>query len=150
MKRCLNGSLAEKNGSTELPDCESESPFELLRYLYTDEVNLSESNVMGVLCCTGEWVYGAPLVYKCTEYLSRISNSSDAFLVLPFAQLFGERHLIAECLNVIDLLTVDALKSDGFAKMERFLLEELVERDTLQIEEIDLFKAVIEWATKRS
>jgi len=31
------------------PDCEYESPFELFRYLYTVEVNLSESNVIAAL-----------------------------------------------------------------------------------------------------
>ena len=40
------------------------------------------------------------------------------------------------------------MKSDGFATIERSLLEAVVSRDTLTIEEIDLFKAVDQWATK--
>ena len=62
--------------------------------------------------------------------------------------MLAERDLIAAySVKVIDL---NALKSDRFATTVRFLLEELIERGTLQIEEIDLFKGVIEWATKRS
>ena len=43
------GELAETRDSIELPDCEYESLLELFRYMYSDEVNLSGSNVMGVL-----------------------------------------------------------------------------------------------------
>ena len=42
------GELAETRDSIELPDCEYESLLELFRYLYSDEVNLSGSNVIGV------------------------------------------------------------------------------------------------------
>ena len=51
---------------------------------------------------------------------------------------------------MIDKQTEAAVKSDGFATIERPLLEALVERDTLEIEEVELFKGVIEWATKES
>jgi len=41
------------------------------------------------------------------------------------------------------------VKSDGFATIERSLLEAVVVRNTLTIEEIELFKAVDLWATKQ-
>ena len=41
------------------------------------------------------------------------------------------------------------MNSDGFATIERSLLEAVVSRDTLTIQEIDLFKAVDQWATKQ-
>jgi len=43
------GELAETTDSIELPDCEYENLLELFRYMYSDEVILSGSNVMGVL-----------------------------------------------------------------------------------------------------
>ena len=42
------------------------------------------------------------------------------------------------------------MKSDAFATIERSLLEEVVLRDTLRISEVDLFKEVMQWATKES
>ena len=42
------------------------------------------------------------------------------------------------------------MKSDGFVTIERPLLEALVERETLEIAEVELFKRVAEWATKES
>ena len=43
------GELAETKDTIELPDCDNESLLELFRYMYNDELNLSGSNVMGVL-----------------------------------------------------------------------------------------------------
>ena len=52
------GELAETRDSIELPDCEYESLLEFFRYMYSDEVNLSGSNVMGVLS-VGKEIHGA-------------------------------------------------------------------------------------------
>jgi len=43
------GEMAEKSDSIDLPDCEYEGVLEMLRYLYSDDVNLNETNVMQVL-----------------------------------------------------------------------------------------------------
>ena len=43
------GQMAETKDSVDLHDCEYESLLELFRFLYSDKVNLSESNVMQVL-----------------------------------------------------------------------------------------------------
>ena len=45
----LYDELAETKDTIELPDCDCESLLELFRYIYSDEVNLSGSNVMAVL-----------------------------------------------------------------------------------------------------
>ena len=42
-KAMFYGELVETRGSIELPDCEYDSLLELLRYIYSDEVNLSGS-----------------------------------------------------------------------------------------------------------
>ena len=46
------------------------------------------------------------------------------------------------CWEVIDQQTDKAVKSDGFVTIERSVLEELVERDSLNVKEVELFKAV--------
>ena len=43
------GQMAETKNSIELLDCEYESLLEVFRFMYTDKVNLSGSNVMQVL-----------------------------------------------------------------------------------------------------
>ena len=50
--------------------------------------------------------------------------------------------------GLIDKRTDEAVKSDGFVTIEKSMLEELVERDSLNVREVELFKAVDCWATK--
>ena len=90
------------------------------------------------------------LTDKCTEYLQANLDPSNVFSILPSAQKYEEKKLVDECWKVIDKQTQKALKSDAFATIERSLLEEVVERDTLHISEVDLFKEVMQWATKES
>ena len=142
------GELAETRDSIELPDCEYESLLELFRYMYSDEVNLSGSNVMGVLYLAKKYMVPS-LAEKCSEYLQDKLNASNIFSVLPAAQQYEEEKLVDRCWNVVDQQAEEAMKSDGFATIERSLLEAVVKRDTLSIEEVELFKAVDLWATKK-
>ena len=142
------GELAETRDSTELPDCEYESLLELFRHMYSDEVNLSGSNVMGVLYLAKKYMVPS-LIDKCTEYLQNNLDPSNVFSILPTAEKYEEKHLVDRCWKVIDKQTETAVKSDGFATIERSLLEALVARDTLSIKEVDLFQAVDNWATKQ-
>ncbi len=142
------GELAETRDSIELPDCEYESLLELFRYMYSDEAILSGSNVMGVLYLAKKYIVPS-LADKCTEYLQDNLNASNALSILPHAQKYDEKILVERCWEVIDEQAEEAVKSDGFEKIERSLLETIVERDTLNIKEIELFKAVNLWATKK-
>ena len=141
------GELAETRDSIELPDCEYESLLELFRYMYSDEVNLSGSNVMGVLYLAKKYMVPS-LADRCTEYLLNSLEPSNVFSILPSAQKYEEKNLVDRCWKVIDKQAEEALKSDDFPLIERSLLKEVVKRDTLTIEEIELFKAVDLWATK--
>ena len=142
------GELAETRDSIELPDCEYESLLELFRYMYIDEVNMSGSNVMGVLYLAKKYILPS-LVVKCTEYLQDNLDPSNVFSILPSVQKYEGKNLVDRCWKLIDENTEEAVKSDGFATIDRSLLEAVVARDTLAIEEMELFKAVDLWATKK-
>ena len=142
------GELAETKDSIELPDCEYESLLELFRFMYSDEVNLNGSNVMGVLYLAKKYIVPS-LADKCTDYLQDKLDVSNAFSILPNAHQFDKKRLVEQCWKVIDKHCEEAIKSDGFATLERSLIEEVVKRNTLNIEEVELFKAVDSWATKK-
>ena len=141
------GELAETRDSIELPDCDYESLLELFRYVYSDEVNLSGSTVMGVLYLAKKYIVPS-LADRCTEYLQNNLDPSNVFSILPSAQKYEEITLVDRCWKVIDEQTEEAVKSDEFATIERSLLEAVVKRDTLNIKEVNLFKAVNLWAKK--
>ena len=69
------------------------------------------------------------LVDKCAEYLGENLDASNVFHVLLGTQKYEEKYLIDKCWKVI-------------VTTEKSLLEELVERDSLNITEAELFKAV--------
>ena len=143
----FHGELAETRDSIELPDCDYESLLELFRFMYSDEVNLSGSNIMGVLYLAKKYMVPS-LAEKCSEYLLKNLDPSNVFSILPSAQKYQEKDLMERCWKVVDDQTEQAVKSDGFALIERSLLTEIIIRDTLMINEIDLFKAVDLWATE--
>ena len=58
------GQMAETTDSIELPDCDYESLLELFRFMYTDEANLSGSNVMQVLYLANKYMVRS-LAEKC-------------------------------------------------------------------------------------
>ena len=90
----------------------------------------------------------ASLADKCSAYLQENLSGSNVFTVLPDAQKYKEKDLLDHCWKVIEKETEEAVKSDDFVTIERSVLEEMVEKDALNIKEVELFKAVDRWAGK--
>ena len=141
------GELADKKDSIHVSDCDHKSLLELFRFVYSDEVNLNADNVMQVLYLAKKYMLPS-LADKCSEFLRENLDASNVFHVLPDAQKYEEKDLENHCWEVIDEDTEEAVKSDGFVTIEKSMLEELVERDSLNVREVQLFKAVDFWATK--
>ena len=142
------GDLAETKDTIELPDCDYGNLLELFRFMYSDKVNLSGSNVMGVLYLAKKYMVSS-LSDKCTEYLKENLDSSNVLSILSCAQTYEEKSLEEECWKVIDEQTEAVVKSDDFVTIQRTLLEAIVKRDTLNIVEVELFKGLMRWATKQ-
>ena len=141
------GEIAETSGTIQLPDCDYESLLELFRFLYSDEVNLSGSNVMQVLYLAKKYLVPS-LADKCTKYLQEHLVASNVFSVLPQAQKFEDKDLEERCWEVIETHTENALTSEEFVTLEKSVVESVVKRERLNVKEVDLFKAVDRWATK--
>ena len=141
------GELAETRDTIELPDCDYEGLLELFRYMYSDKANLSGSNVMGVLYLAKKYMVPS-LTEECSKYLLNNLNPFNIFSILPSAQKYQDKDLMERCWKLIDEKTKEALNTDEFATIERSLLKEVIIRDTLCVDEIDLFKAVDLWATE--
>jgi len=141
------GNLAETKESIDLPDCGFEGMFELLRYVYTDEVHLNGNNVMEVLYLAEKYLIPS-LASECTDYLGRNLDFSNLFCVLHHAQRYENKDLLRSCWNLIDKETEKALKSTEFMTVGRSFVKQLVKRETLNVREVELFKAVDCWAKK--
>ena len=141
------GQMAETKDSIELPDCEYESLLELFRYMYSDEVKLTGSNVMHVLYLAKKYMVPS-LANKCAEYLRDNLKASNVFSILPHVQKFEDKDLEDRCWEMIEMHTEEAVTSEEFFTLERSLVEAVVKRDKLNVKEVELFKAVDRWAIK--
>ncbi|XP_068752965.1 BTB/POZ domain-containing protein 6-like [Montipora capricornis] len=142
------GELAETSGCIELPDCEYNSLLELFRFMYSDEVNLSGSNVMEVFYLAKKYMLPS-LVDKCSEYVQSNLHPSNVLSILPLAEKYDDKALVDRCWKVIDTESEEVVTSDRFVTIQRSFLEAIISRDTLTMKEIDLFKAVHLWATNQ-
>ena len=141
------GELAEKGGEIELPDCESESFLEFLRCLYYDDIGLTGNCVMGVFYLARKYMVPS-LTERCSEYLRDNLSAENVFSVLPLAQKYEDEHLVTRCWEIVDRKTEDAVKSEAFFVIEKSFLKSVLERDSLSVEEVELFKAVDCWAER--
>jgi len=87
------GKMAETKENIDLPDCEYEGMFELLRYIYSDKVCLTGSNVMQVAYLAAKYMIPC-LAKECTVYLRKNLASSNVLCVLKHAQQFPNEDLL--------------------------------------------------------
>ena len=88
------------------------------------------------------------LANKCSVYLQENVDVSSVFHVLQHAQKYEDKDLLEHCWKVIENETDEAIKSDDFMTIERPVLEELVQKDLLNVKEVELFRAVDCWAER--
>ncbi|XP_034241100.1 BTB/POZ domain-containing protein 2-like [Thrips palmi] len=141
----FNGTLATTVNEIELPDVEPAAFLSLLRFLYSDEVQIGPETVMTTLYTAKK--YAVPALEKaCVEFLERNLCSENAFLLLTQARLFDEPQLADLCLETIDKNTTEAFAADGFTDIDLSTLIVVLGRDTLRIREAKLFQAIQRWA----
>ena len=139
------GELAEKNSVVHLSDTDEESLQEFLRFLYTDECNLTTDNAVFVLYLAKKYIVPY-LAQKCVEFLEANLAVENVFTVLQQALQFNEKKLEKKCLELTDLKTSEAVACDAFTDINEATLAHILKRDSLNVKEVDLFKAVLKWS----
>ena len=139
------GELAEKRREIELPDTQLPYLLEFLRFLYCDEVRLTANNVFHVLYVAKKYIMPT-LEAKCRIFLQENVDVSNACQILEEARGFQETALEQKYWEVLDKFTSECVESDRVLSLSHGTLMALLKRDTLMIEEIELFEAVKRWA----
>ncbi|KAK3718762.1 hypothetical protein QZH41_003788 [Actinostola sp. cb2023] len=142
------GQLAETKPTIDLPDCTKEGLHELMRYMYSDEVNLTGSNVMEVLYLAEKYMIPF-LVEKCKQHLQIEVGPDDVLSILPQVQKIGDENLLTHFWDIVDKETPRAVSSEPFLNASREMLCQILVRDTLKVKELEIFQAVDKWVTKR-
>ncbi|CAB1326613.1 unnamed protein product [Coregonus sp. 'balchen'] len=134
----FNGGMATTSTEIELPDVEPAAFLALLKFLYSDEVQIGPETVMTTLYTAKKYAVPA-LEAHCVEFLKKNLRADNAFMLLTQARLFDEPQLASLCLENIDKNTGDALAAED-------TLVAVLERDTLGVREVRLFVAAVRWA----
>ncbi|XP_015155358.2 BTB/POZ domain-containing protein 2 [Gallus gallus] len=141
----FNGGMATTSTEIELPDVEPAAFLALLKFLYSDEVQIGPETVMTTLYTAKKYAVPA-LEAHCVEFLKKNLRADNAFMLLTQARLFDEPQLASLCLENIDKNTSDAINAEGFTDIDLDTLVAVLERDTLGIREVRLFGAVVRWS----
>ncbi|ETN80092.1 PHR domain protein [Necator americanus] len=140
----FNGGLTPQNSrdplEIELPDVEVPAFRALLRFLYSDEVEIGPESVMTTLYTAKKYAVPA-METACVEFLKQSLGADNAFMLLTQARLFDEPQLAKLCLEIIDKNTFEALNGEGFTDIDLETLCIVLARDTLRIKEAQLFQA---------
>ncbi|KAK6046434.1 PHR domain protein [Cooperia oncophora] len=131
----------------ELPDVEVPAFRALLRFLYSDEVEIGPESVMTTLYTAKKYAVPA-METACVEFLKQSLGADNAFMLLTQARLFDEPQLAKLCLEIIDKNTAEALNGEGFTDIDLEALCLVLARDTLRVKEAQLFQAVVRWSTE--
>ena len=134
--------------SIELPDCEYEGLLELFRFIYSDEVELTGSNVMHVLYLTKKYLVPS-LAEKCAKVLRKNLHASYVFAILPHVQKFEDKDFEDLRWKVIEMHTEEVVTSDDFVVAERSLVESVVKREGLMSRKWNCSRLLIAGRKKR-
>ena len=143
----LYGDLAENTSTVDVKDCDPESFTEFLRFVYCDQSNLNSNSVLGVLYLAKKYIIPV-LVKQCVSYLMENIAIDNVLEVLHCARCFSEEKLERHCWSLVSRKTYEIVNSEAFLDVEKPLLEAILEKDSLTINEIDLFNAVKNWSEK--
>ena len=139
------GEIAEKKNSIEIPDSDKDSFVQFLNFLYTDKCELNMDSVSVVFYLAKKYMVPS-LINHCINYLIKNLTAQNVFSILSLALQFEETHLVNKCWNIVEIQCSEALTSDGFLRVPHSILKDLLSRDTLDVQEITLFKACSRWA----
>ena len=130
-----------------IDDCDSESFLELLRFLYYDQVNLTDLNILDILYLANKYIVPV-LSTECVNYLLENVQTENVLDVLNATVCFGETRLEKHCWSILSRRTSEILMSESFLEIDEQLLINILQKNCLNVLEIDVFHAVKLWAEK--
>ena len=131
----------------ELPDTSSEGISVMLKYMYTGQVKLSLDNVHSTMNLAQKYFIEG-LARECVEFMKRNLQTENVIKILRDADAFNESDLSEACLNIIDKHCSCLFKREEFANLNRDLVKTILQRNTLECRENEVYNAVLKWIEK--
>ena len=138
------GEIPPKEFPIRIEDAEEESFKEFLRFLYTDDCEITAENAIRVLYLAKKYLISS-LTEKCCEILVASIKPENVFAVLEQAMQFDEKELKKKSWDIVSKKTRECLNSEAFCDIGLHTLNALLKKKRLAITEVELFKAVLKW-----
>ncbi|XP_052078335.1 BTB/POZ domain-containing protein 6-B-like [Mytilus californianus] len=143
-KAMFYGSFPQSEGDIRIEDITLETFKRLVKYLYTDHLQLSKNCVIPLLY-TAQKYQIAGLISKCENYLQDKLAVDNACTLFSHAKFFTMAKLRTNALKFIADDAIDVLKHDDFLLLLSEDLVDILQLDSLCVQEVDIVRAVLKW-----
>ncbi|CAL8104092.1 unnamed protein product [Calicophoron daubneyi] len=148
------GPMAEMNARTRqnsseyhITDIHPRAFQSMLTYIYSDEIELDDDvNIVFYVLYAAKKYLLPRLVRRCVHHLKGQITASNVCMMLDRSLFFDEEDLTRCCWRIIDVLAADVLLSPGLLTMDATNLKAMLQRDTLNCKESEVFAAVRRWS----
>ncbi|XP_063409134.1 BTB/POZ domain-containing protein 6-like [Mytilus trossulus] len=140
----FEGACPEK-GEVVIPDVNLGTFKVLLKYIYSDVLDLSLDNIQEVLYVAEKYMISA-MKNTCIALLSSSVETSNAPLVFDVASNFHLDDLKTKSLYHIQYKAAECLKAQNAIKMSRECIGEILKLDSVNCSETDICQFLIKWA----
>ncbi|XP_052231379.1 BTB/POZ domain-containing protein 6-like isoform X2 [Dreissena polymorpha] len=142
------GTLAESKNVICVPDIEPATLKNLLRYLYSGNIEIHAETVLCLLYAAKK--YDMPkLESLCMSFLNEGIDTESVCTILDQAILFDDEGLKSKSLDLIMTKSESVLKSNAFVEMSKSGLQEILKLDAFSTSECELYVGCKRWAAQR-
>ena len=145
----LTGDSRNRKTTVRIADCDAKIFQLFLRYLYCEELELTMDCLPDLVHLASKYSV-ASLVEKCVEFMKDNLNTSNVFVVLQCSEVLEDIALQKRCWDIVDLQTNEVIKSDSFSTLDKDFMLKFLQRDSLVVREIELFRALCNWIALQS
>ncbi|RWS23960.1 BTB/POZ domain-containing protein 6-B-like protein [Leptotrombidium deliense] len=141
------GDMADKSKVIRIPDLAPIGFENLLRYAYTDSLNLNSVDDAMLTAHAAKKYLLPHLLRECLTYIDKNITPSCACAVYEFANVLNSQQLIFQSMQIIDRQTYHVITHKSFNSIQLSTLEFIVGRRYLNLySEYSLFNSITQWA----
>ena len=124
----------------------------LLKYLYCGHIQLKsfkEETILEIFGLSHEYGF-VELETAISDYLKNTLSIRNVCVIYDTASLFQLSQLAEVCRLFIDRQALEVIRNESFFSLSISTLKDIIQRDSFCAPEIDIFRAVCEWAKRNS